>query len=33
VIHNLIGNAVKFTPDGCIDVRLATEAMPVGASR
>jgi signal transduction histidine kinase len=30
IVHNLIGNAVKFTPHGCIDVRLAMEAMPGG---
>lgn len=30
IVHNLIGNAVKFTPHGCIDVRLAMEAMAGG---
>ncbi len=30
VVHNLIGNAVKFTPQGSIDVRLATEPMEGG---
>lgn len=30
IVHNLVGNAVKFTPQGSIDVRLATEPMVGG---